>query len=170
MLFKIVIKSFFKKLTKKPQHRTWTTMAKKPLSVSEVFALASEQKTKKEVADVLKNNKSDELLDILRGTFDTNIEFVVPDDSYEELLKRNIINNTKRQTSHLSVEREHFNKFREKKLKPAFVEQLYIDILESIDEGDAKAVVDMIRKEPPAKITLKVIEQAFPGFIKSWNV
>lgn len=133
--------------------------------IYEVIEEAQKAKTKSEKVSILKKNDTWALKDILRGTYDSTVSWLLPrgeppytaNDGYNapsNLLKRN-------------KDFQYFVKGGPGSKMPAFKrEKIFIGLIESIDPSDARLVISMINKEKPKGITRPVIEEAFPGLLK----
>lgn len=134
--------------------------------VYEVIEEASKKKTKSEKIKVLRSNESWALKDILRGTFDEKVSWLIPEGKppYTPSEDHNSSSNLLRQ----NVQFSYFVKGgKGEKMMKAKREQIYITLLESIHPKDAELVIGMIDKKPPFKgITKKLVQEAFPGLIK----
>jgi len=134
--------------------------------VHEVLDEARKKRKKDERIQVLKNNESWALKDILRGSMDPTIEWNLPtgeDVPYTPNQPHSAPGNLLRENTKF--------KFFVKggpgdKMMKAKREQIFIGILEGIDPNDALLVIDMINKKPPSGITKQVVEEAFPGLLK----
>lgn len=135
--------------------------------VYEVIQEASQKKTKKDKVEVLKSNESWALKDILRGTFDDKISWLVPEGTppYTPSQDHNSSSSLLRQ----NVQFAYFVKGgKGEKMMKAKREQIYITLLESIHPKDAELVIAMVSKKFPYKgITKDIVKEAFPGLIQS---
>jgi|TARA_B100001094_G_scaffold37646_1_gene31970 hypothetical protein len=133
--------------------------------VHEVFALFEEAKTREEKIQVLKNNETWALKDIIKGSMDDKIQWLLPKGEVpytkcEEwnhpttLLKKN-------------KDFKYVVKGGPGMSMPTYKrEKIFLGILESIHPSDADLVCKMINKEKPVKgITAKLVEEAFPGLL-----
>lgn len=134
--------------------------------VYEVIEEASKKKTKAEKIEVLRSNESWALKDILRGTFDEKVSWLIPEGKppYTPSDDHNTSSNLLRQ----NVQFSYFVKGgKGENMMKAKREKIYITLLESIHPKDAELVIGMIGKTPPFKgITKKLVQEAFPGLIK----
>jgi len=134
-------------------------------NTSELIVQASQKKTKKEKAEYLRVNKTDAMLDILRGTFDDRIRFLVPtgwDVPFTASEGHNhptTLSKMHRQFMYLC------NTPAGNKLPQVQRERKYIEILEGIHPNDATLVIDMVNKKAPKGITKAVVKEAFPGLL-----
>jgi len=135
------------------------------LSLAEIVNTARKAETVEEKVAVLKKNDSKQLRDILALMCDARWTFDLPDTAppYAESV----------------IHESHGLLYREMRKMPYFVEQmpqgkelqrirkeqLFIQLLESIDAEDAKLVIRTIAKEPYPDLSPEVINKAFPGGI-----
>jgi hypothetical protein len=135
------------------------------LSLAEIVNTARKAETVEEKVAVLKKNDSKQLRDILALMCDARWTFDLPDTAppYTESV----------------IHESHGLLYREMRKMPYFVEQmpqgkelqrirkeqLFIQLLESIDAEDAKLVIRTIAKEPYPDLSPEVINKAFPGGI-----
>lgn len=136
------------------------------LQVFEILEKASKLKSRDERIGMLRSNKIMPLLDVLRGTFDSTIQWNLPDGSppYTPNQEDNAKSSLLKQ--HLNF--KYFVKgLRESSSLPAVKrERMFIDLLESIDPRDAEIVISMINKKSPHKgLTKKLVQDAFPDLI-----
>ena len=136
------------------------------LDVFEVLEKAAKQRTKAKKVEVLKQNESWPLKDVIRGSYDSTIKWDVPagDPPYTA------------SPAHMhpaSLLREH-KKFvyfvkgtRANKSIPKFKrERIFLEIIEGVHPSDAKHVIDMVNKRPIKNLTRPIIEEAFPGLLR----
>lgn len=134
------------------------------LSISEIIKKTVELKNEEEKIEFLRKHSSIALLTILRYTYDENIQFLVP-NTPPPWKKNGLVDVHGR----LYQEIRRLKIFLkggqyDGKLKQVKIEQLFIEILESIDDKDAEILVNMIQKKPIIGIPIYVIEKAFPDF------
>ena len=136
------------------------------LSLAEIVNSARKAETVEEKVAVLKRNDSKALRDILALMCDARWTFDLPDTPppYHES----------------TINESHGLLYREMRKMKYFVEQmpdgknlprirkesLFIQMLETIDQEDAKLVLRMVSKEPYPDLAPEVINQAFPGAIQ----
>lgn len=134
----------------------------------EVLEQISAAKTKADRIKILQaNDKNWALRDILRGTFDDVVVFLLPKGKvpFEPALIQ----------SHPSEWTQHHKKLRYmiqgggyEHMSTIKREKMFLDILEVIHPKDADVVVGMINKKMPYKgITKKLIQEALPGLISN---
>ena len=132
------------------------------LSISEIVKKASELPSDSEKIEWLRKNSNVALRTILKYTYDKeNIKFLIPDTPPP--WKKN---------SYIGVEGMLYNEARRLRifiegggydsLKPIKREQLFISLLEDIDNNDAELLCKMIAQKPIAGISFEVVKKAFP--------
>jgi hypothetical protein len=133
--------------------------------IFEIFEEVSKKSKKDEKIQVLKNNESWALKDVLRGIFDSRVQWVLPKGEvpYSPSEPHN-------HPSQLLRENKKFQYFVKgisacDNLPTIKREKLFLGMIESIHPEDAKIVVDMINKKAPKGLTQKVVEDAFPGLL-----
>lgn len=133
--------------------------------VYEVFELFEKAKTRADKIKVLKDNESWALKDIIKGSMDPKIEWLLPKGEvpYTPSEAHN-------HPSSLLKRHKDFKYVVRSKLAadmPSFKrEKIFLGIIESIHPKDAELVCKMINKEKPVKgITEKIVEEAFPGLL-----
>lgn len=135
------------------------------LMIHEVIGQAEKAKSKQDKIKILKQNESWALKDILRGTYDSKVKWLLPKGSPpytandgqhnapSNLLKRNV----------------DFKYFVEggpgQKLPSYKRESIFVGLIESVSPEDALIVISMINKEPIKGLPRKVVEEAFPGLL-----
>lgn len=133
--------------------------------VFEVIQEVQKKRTKAEKIQVLKQNESWALKDVLRGTFDSTVRWLIPDGippytpSEAHNHPANLLRENKKFTYFVvGGKGDELVKFKR--------ERLFIGMLEGVHPEDAKLVVNMINKEAPKYITRPIIQEAFPGLLK----
>tara|TARA_R110002153_G_scaffold9596_3_gene39400 strand:+ start:2382 stop:2801 length:420 start_codon:yes stop_codon:yes gene_type:complete len=135
------------------------------LNVHEVLDLVRKARTKEKKVELLLKHESWALKDILRGTFDSTIEWNLPAGEPPWTPSESHSAPTNLHKAH--KEFVYFVKgLREsEKLTPVKRESIFIGLIEGIDPDDAKLVIGMINKDKPTGITRPVIEEAFPKLL-----
>ena len=133
--------------------------------VHEILIEVSKKRKKQDKIQLLKNNESWALKDIIRGSMDKTLVWNLPegDVPYTPSDAHNAPTN---------LLREH-KKFRyfvkggvgDKMIAPKR-ENIFIGLIEGIHPSDAKLVVDMINKRVPKGLTREIVQEAFPGLLK----
>lgn len=133
--------------------------------VHEVLTEVGSRKKKTDRIQILKQNESWALKDIIRGSMDSTVEWNLPagDPPYTPCEPHNAPTN---------LLREH-KKFRYfvkggpgDKMNAPKRENIFIGLIEGVHPLDAKLVVDMINKRVPKGITREIVQEAFPGLLK----
>lgn len=132
--------------------------------VYEVLEEASKAKKKEDKINVLKENESWALKDILRGSIDENIKWNMPpgEPPYTPAEAHNHPANLLRE----NVKFSYFAVGGKGKDLPKFKrERLFIGLLEGVHPKDAELVLDMINKKAPKGVTRKLVDETFPGLL-----
>jgi|SRR6056297_1809368 len=134
--------------------------------VYEVLDEVAKAKSKKDKVQILKNNDSGALRDVIRGSLDKTIVWLLPEGDAPPYTP----NRPESVPSNLLKECMKFAYFAKggkgPKLMQVRREQMFIGVLESIHPKDAEIVVDMINKKPPKGVTRQVVKEAFPGLLQ----
>ena len=135
------------------------------LSLSEIVNKACELKTKQEKIEWLRQKDSVPLRTILKYTYDPSIEFLIP--STPPPWKKN---------SYVGVEGMLFKETRRLRifirgggydnLNQVKRENLFISLLEDVDNNDAELLCKMIAQKPFKGLSFNVITEAFPDLIE----
>lgn len=136
------------------------------LEVFEILHRFTEQKTRAEKVKYLQQNSIPAVTDVLRGAFDENIEWNLPEG-------RPPYSPNKPESTPSSLRNKHrdFGYFvkgfkKSESLTNLKREMMFIQMLESIHAEDALVVLDMVEKKPPVKgLTKKIVEEAFPNLL-----
>jgi len=133
--------------------------------IHEIVELVSKAKTKDEKINILKQNESQALKDVLVGAYHSNVEWNLPPGRppFEASEERSVPTNLLKQT-------RKFNdliKGGPGDTLPAFKrEQIFIRLIEMIHPKDAELILTMVAKKQLAKgLTKKLAQEAFPGLI-----
>lgn len=135
------------------------------LYVHEVFDNFVEAKTKKEKIKILQENNHHAVRDIIRGSMDAKIVFLLPKGKPPYQASR-----PESAPSNLLKRNTDFNYFiksgQGEQMSAVKRESMFINLLESIHPADAELVLNMIEKKPPCKgMTKKIVEEAYPGLL-----
>lgn len=134
--------------------------------IFEVIDMTIKAKTKAEKIQVLKENNSQALRDLLLGTYDDYVEWNLPDGKppYEPADERTVPSNLLKQTKKFN----NLVKGGQGDNLPAFKrEMIFIRLIEQIHPKDAELLLKMVVKKQLGKgITKKLVEEAFPGLIR----
>jgi hypothetical protein len=133
--------------------------------IYEVIVEAGKKRSKAEKVECLKQNESWALKDILRGTYDDAVQWLVPEGAppytpnKEESTPSNLIRQNT-QFKYLVDSRDARNVLKAKR------ENIYIRLLESIHPLDAEIVINMVSKKSIKGISKSVVQEAYPGLIQ----
>lgn len=135
------------------------------LDVYEVFDLFEKAKTRKDKIGVLQQHESWALKDIIKGAMDPKIEWLLPKGEvpYTPSEEYNAPSSLLRKNRDF----RYVVKGGAGGQMPSFKrEKIFLGIVESIHPKDAELVCAMINKKLPVKgLTVKLVEEAFPGLI-----
>ena len=132
----------------------------------EVLDEVNKRKTKAEKIQILKKYESWALKDIIRGSMDTSINWLLPTGAAPPYVP------SQEHSTPTSILREHkkFAYFAKGGKGPNLPmikrETMFIGILEGIHPEDAKLCVDMINKKTPKGLTKAIVNEAFPGLLR----
>ena len=134
--------------------------------IYEILEDTEKASKKEEKINILRNNESWALKDVLRATYDDSIQFTLPPGAppYTPNKEGSVPSSLLRQNTKF----KYFVKGGAGDQVPGFKrERIFIDILESIHPKDAELLVKMINKEKLGKTITKVlVQEAFPGLIR----
>jgi len=128
--------------------------------IYEIIESASKKRTKAEKIQVLKENNTPALRDVLRGTYDQKIKWNLPSGSPP-------YTPAPAHAAPANLQREN-KKFRYfvvggPDMLKAKRERMFIEVLEGCDPSDAELVISMVNKTPINGISRAVVDEAFPG-------
>jgi hypothetical protein len=137
----------------------------------EIFTEVEKKRTKNEKIEVLKANSSAAMKAILGYTYDPNVKWLLPDGvpPYKPVAEGieadgRLYSETKK--LYLFVDGPSDT---QRNLKQARREQLFIELLETVDPGDAKVLIGMKDGKLPYRgMTRKLVADAFPNIAKNW--
>lgn len=140
------------------------TNRKEVFEIFEEFENAKNKSSRKEI--LLKYKEVPAFIDILRGTFDESLQFVLPEG--RPPFQPNIPESV---PGTLLKEHKKFGYFVKGGLGPDLPayrrENLFIKLLETIHPQDAEIVLNMVSKKSPVKfLTKNLVKEAFPNLIK----
>jgi hypothetical protein len=136
--------------------------------VFEIFQELEQQTTRPKRKEVLLKYKDvAAFTDILRGTFDDSLKFLLPEGKPP-------YNPNRPESTPSSLLKEHrkFGYFVQggpgTNMQAFKRENMFIQMLESIHPDDALLVLSMVAKESPVKgLTKKLVQEVFPKLIKT---
>ncbi len=136
------------------------------ISITEILDKTAEFKQKADKIKWLKENDNPALRTILSYTYDSNIKFLIPDtpppwtkNEFEDEAKSLLYREARR--LRIFIEGGGYDQ-----LKQIKREQLFISLLEDVDNDDAETLCKMIQKKPFKGITKKAVMEAFPDLIQ----
>jgi|SRR6056300_244919 hypothetical protein len=134
------------------------------LLVHEVLEKVEKAKTKPAKIKVLLENESWALKDVIRGSMDSKVVWLVPSGTppYTPSKPESAPTNLLRENTKFA----YFVQGPPESKIPAFKrEQIFIGMLEGIHPKDAEVVIDMIAKKTPKGLTRPIVKEAFPGLL-----
>jgi hypothetical protein len=137
-------------------------------NIHEIFEEFEQASSRKDKIAVLQKNDSYELRQVLKGSFDPKIEFIIekvpyysPSDAPIGLGYTTISQELKR--AYLF---QKDNPKRDPNLSKERVEVILIQILENLEAKEAVVFMNMLLKKQKVKgLTDKIVQEAFPGLI-----
>lgn len=137
----------------------------------EIFEEVHKAKTKKEKIETLRKYSSGALKMVLGATFDPRVKWLLPEGEppYKPLPE-----NADQEAGFAGELRKLYlftagDTDTQRNLTQTRREQLFINMLESIDPRDAKVLVAMKDRKLPFKtVTKKLVAEAFPHLSKDW--
>ena len=139
------------------------------ISITEILNKTQDFKSAPEKVDWLRKNDNHALRIILKYTYDNSIKFLLPDtpppwnkNEFEDEAKSLLYREARR--LRIFVDGGGYDNLNQVKR-----EQLFISLLEDVDNDDAETLCTMITKKPFKGITKKVVIEAFPDLIKEGN-
>jgi hypothetical protein len=132
--------------------------------VHEVLEEVAKKRSKVDKIKVLKENESWALKDIIKGSMDTRIQWILPTGAppYTASEAHNHPANLMRENTKF----KYFAKGGPGEQLPAFKrENIFIGLIEAVHPKDAELVIAMINKETPKGLTRPLVKEAFPGLI-----
>lgn len=136
------------------------------ISITEIIQGAASKKTTAEKVSFLKSNEGVPLRTILKLTYDSSVEFLLPStappfkpNEYEDEAKSLLYTEARRLK--IFVKGGGYDN-----LKQIKREALFISLLEDVDNDDAYTLCQMISKKPFKGLSKKTIQQAFPDLIQ----
>ena len=136
-----------------------------PKSIAKIVDQASQQPTLEGKVAVLRKHDSPVLRNLLRMAVDPHVRWLIPEGhvpfkaSHAEDCENMLYKEAR--TLYLYVDGPGGNP----NVKPRKREQLFIQLLESLDAADANFLVDVRNHKLPPGIDINVIRAAWPGLI-----
>jgi len=134
------------------------------LLIYEVLEKVEKAKTKAAKIKLLKENESWALKDIIRGSMDSKIHWLIPEGTppYTPASEQSPSTNLLRENKKFA----YFVRGPEESKIPSYKrEQIFIALIEGIHPKDAKVVIDMVAKKTPTGLTRPIVKEAFPGLL-----
>jgi hypothetical protein len=141
------------------------------LSFYEIFDQVGKAKTKAEKQEILRRFSGPALKQVLGMTYNPNIKWLLPEGEppYKPLKSGSDMEGrleSELRRLYLFVEGTSDT---QRNLKQVRRESLFIDLLESIDPGDAKVLLGMKEGKLPFKgLTKKLVAETFPKLSTDW--
>lgn len=133
--------------------------------VHEVLAEVAKAKSKADKKQILLDNNSGALQDVLRGTYDDRVVWLLPKGSpppYEANRPESVPSNFLKECRLLAylVKGTGYDDMIQPKR-----EKIFIGILESIHPKDATMLLDVINKRPIKGVTKTLVKETFPDLL-----
>ena len=134
--------------------------------IFEILDEVSKAKSKAEKIAILKKNESWALKDVIRGSMDETVQWLLPKGEvpYTPSEPHNHPTNLLRENTKFTYFVRGGKGMQVKAYKR---ESIFLGMLEGIHPEDAKICVNMINKNIPKGLTKPIVEEAFPGLLKS---
>ena len=136
-----------------------------------IFKRVEEAKTKQEKIQILKQNSSPVLKQILGLTYDPRVNWLLPEGTppYTPLPENADAEITLQYASRQFYLFIEGNSETQRNLKPIKRESLFIQLLESVNPAEVKVLLGMKERKLPYKgVTRKLVAEAFPNLAKDW--
>ena len=134
--------------------------------ISDVINDAIKAKSKKQKIEILRNKETWALKDILRGTYDTSVQFNIPSGPPPPFQANEGYN----APSNLYKRHKDFISFVKggpgDGMQKAKREKAFIILLESVEPPESELIINMINKTPIKGVTKAVVKEAFPNLIQ----
>ena len=138
-------------------------------SITEIITEAGSFSKKQDKINFLREWDNPALRIVLKYTYDNNVKFLIPDtappwtpNEFEDEAKSLLYREARR--LRIFVEGGGYDNLNQMKR-----EQLFISLLEDVDNDDAHTLVQMISKKSFKGLTKKAIMEAFPDLIEEGN-
>lgn len=134
--------------------------------ISDVINNVIKAKSKKQKIEILRNNETWALKDILRGTYDKTVQWNIPTGRppFQE-------NEGHNAPSNLIKKHKDFITFVKggpgDSMQKVKREKSFIILLESVAPPESELILNMINKVPIKGVTKAVVKEAFPNLIKT---
>lgn len=138
-------------------------------SITEIIAEAGSLSKKQDKINFLREWDNPALRIVLKYTYDSSVKFLVPDtappwtpNEFEDEAKSLLYREARR--LRIFVEGGGYDNLNQMKR-----EQLFISLLEDVDNDDAHTLIQMISKKSFKGLTKKAIMEAYPDLIEEGN-
>ncbi len=130
----------------------------------EVMQEVAKAKKKTDKVNILKQNETWALKDVIRGSMDKTVKWSLPDGEppYTPAESHNHPTDLRRQ----NVKFKFFVQGMFMDTPKFKKERMFLEMIEGVHPEDAKLVIGMINKETPKGITRAVVEEAYPGLLQ----
>lgn len=133
--------------------------------IYEVLEQVAKAKKKEDKIKILKENESWALKDIIMGSIDTSVKWLLPAGTppYTACEEQSVPTNLLRENTKF----KYFVKGGPgEKMQPVKRESIFIGILEGIHPKDAELVIAMKNKQKIPGLSRPIVEEAFPGLLE----
>ena len=132
--------------------------------IFEILQEIAKTKKKDDKIKILKTHESWALKDVIRGSMDKSLKWIIPDGEppYTPSEAHNHPTDLRRQNSKF----KYFVEGMEMKTPQFKKERMFLLMLEGIHPQDAQVVVNMINKKTPKGLTRAIVEETFPGLLQ----
>lgn len=133
--------------------------------IFEILNEVSKAKSKQDKVAILKQNESWALKDVIRGSMDNTVQWLLPKGEvpYTPSGEHNHPTNLLRENTKFTY---FVRGGKGMKVKAYKRESIFLGMLEGIHPEDAKICINMINKSAPKGLTKPIVEEAFPGLLR----
>ncbi len=137
--------------------------------ISEILTKVEKETSRKKKVEILKSySKNNALRVILKGTFDKNVEFLLPEGDPPFTTQDAAIDNRGALYNEVRKMYLYVKNDNSDNINPIKRERLFIEMLETLPKEEAAVVLGMKDGKLPFKgITEKLVREAFPELISS---
>lgn len=137
-------------------------------NVYEIFEEVSKTNSKNEKMQILRNNATYALKNVLKGTFDPNISFVF--DKIPEYKPSDAPPGLGYSSIHQELGRVYLFEQNSPKVSPSLTmkrkEEILIQMLESLEKKEAEVFANMLLKKQKVKgLTYNLVKETFPDLL-----
>lgn len=132
--------------------------------VFEVIDAVAKERSREAKTRILKENNTGALQDLLRGTYDDRVVWLIPDGAppYTPNNLESIPSNFKKECVNLKYLAKGLGYDEMLQMKR---EKIYIGILEAIHPRDAELVINMVSKKAIPGVSKAAVKEAFPKLL-----